>query len=323
MIDSKIIIVGGGPAGSACAWKLKQAGEDCLILDRKAFPRSKICAGWITPRVLDALEVKKQAYPFLLKEIDRIQFHLFGIPISVQTRQYAIRRVEFDQWMVKRANVPVRTHTVKKIVQENGWYVIDNQFRSRYLVGAGGTHCPVFATCFGKDEKKPLNAMIAAVEKEYRCDYPDNRCHIWFFDRKLPGYSWYLPKGNGWLNIGIGGKFLKMKKQGTTIMDHWRYFTQKLLRLSLINHIPEHPQGHTYYLRHRMKRYQKDNAFVVGDAAGLSTLDMGEGIHAAIASGILAAKAIVERDEFRADALLKFSLPGIVFQKKAVHKKES
>jgi flavin-dependent dehydrogenase len=35
-----------------------------------------------------------------------------------------------------------------------------------------------------------------------------------------------------------------------------------------------------------------DNAFVVGDAAGLATADMGEGIAPAIRSGLLVADAI-------------------------------
>ncbi len=37
-----------------------------------------------------------------------------------------------------------------------------------------------------------------------------------------------------------------------------------------------------------------DHVFIIGDAAGLSTLDMGEGIHAAVQSGLAAAEAITE-----------------------------
>ena len=98
--------------------------------------------------------------------------------------------------------------------------------------------------------------------------------------------------------------------------------------ISLIKRIPENPKGHTYYLRHRMNRYQKDNAFVIGDAAGLATLDMGEGIHAAIASGILAAKAIVGKQEVQSGLLEKFSfwekfsLPGMMFPKTRSRKKD-
>ncbi len=40
-----VLIVGGGPAGSSAAWKLKQAGADVLVLDKERFPRLKLCAG--------------------------------------------------------------------------------------------------------------------------------------------------------------------------------------------------------------------------------------------------------------------------------------
>ena len=38
------LIAGGGPAGSACAWRLRQAGLDVLIMDAATFPRDKVCA---------------------------------------------------------------------------------------------------------------------------------------------------------------------------------------------------------------------------------------------------------------------------------------
>jgi menaquinone-9 beta-reductase len=43
------LIVGGGPAGSTCAWQLRQAGLDVVVIDKTRFPRDKVCAGWITP----------------------------------------------------------------------------------------------------------------------------------------------------------------------------------------------------------------------------------------------------------------------------------
>ena len=51
------IIVGGGPAGSTCAWQLVRMGFTPLILDRARFPRVKPCAGWITPPVFSILEI--------------------------------------------------------------------------------------------------------------------------------------------------------------------------------------------------------------------------------------------------------------------------
>ena len=53
MATCDVLIVGGGPAGSTCAWRLRQAGLDVIVVDAATFPRDKVCAGWITPQVVD------------------------------------------------------------------------------------------------------------------------------------------------------------------------------------------------------------------------------------------------------------------------------
>ncbi len=170
MIEEKIIIVGGGPAGAAGAWKLKQRGITPLVLDKYAFPRPKVCAGWVTPDVFRLLEFQGEDYPYTISQFDRIHFHMFGIKIPVPTRQYAVRRYEFDAWMISRACVPVHTHCVKNITRKNGFYIIDDQYRCRYLIGAGGTHCPVYKTFFAQKRSRPSKSLIVAVEKEYPYD---------------------------------------------------------------------------------------------------------------------------------------------------------
>ena len=52
-----VLIVGGGPAGSTCAWQLGRAGLDVMVMDTAAFPRDKVCAGWITLQVVDDLRL--------------------------------------------------------------------------------------------------------------------------------------------------------------------------------------------------------------------------------------------------------------------------
>ncbi|HEX2200963.1 MAG TPA: NAD(P)-binding protein, partial [Gammaproteobacteria bacterium] len=51
MLEAETIIVGGGPAGSSCAWILRQYALECIILDKEMFPRMKLFGGWITPAV--------------------------------------------------------------------------------------------------------------------------------------------------------------------------------------------------------------------------------------------------------------------------------
>ena len=57
-----VLIVGGGPAGSSCAWGLRGSGLDVAILDRQTFPRDKICGGWITPQVMSELGIDPAEY---------------------------------------------------------------------------------------------------------------------------------------------------------------------------------------------------------------------------------------------------------------------
>ncbi|MCP4119399.1 MAG: NAD(P)/FAD-dependent oxidoreductase [Desulfobacteraceae bacterium] len=313
MIASEAIVVGAGPAGAACAFELKQRSIRTLVLDRSPFPRHKVCAGWITPRVLDLLALAPERYPHAMTRFDRLLFHLWGRTFAVRTRQYAIRRYEFDNWMIARARVPVRTHKVKTIIREKGRYIIDDTYSCRYLIGAGGTHCPVQKTFFNPTRPRCENALVAAVEAEYPWDCRDRRCHIWFFQDTLPGYAWYLPKAGGYLNIGIGGKLARLRQQGRTIMDHWRRFIETLYLQGLIRSMPPAPRGHTYYLRQPVPRPRIGNAFVIGDAAGLSTLDMGEGIFAAITSGIAAAGAISGHTPLSFDRMPRFSLPAMMF----------
>ncbi len=48
-LDAEVIIVGAGPAGSAAATHLADAGHRVLLLDRAAFPRHKACSDYVNP----------------------------------------------------------------------------------------------------------------------------------------------------------------------------------------------------------------------------------------------------------------------------------
>jgi len=62
LTETDVLIVGGGPAGSSLARALVAAGIDVTVLDRAAFPRNKVCAGWITPAVVQALDLDLDDY---------------------------------------------------------------------------------------------------------------------------------------------------------------------------------------------------------------------------------------------------------------------
>lgn len=45
-----VLVVGGGPSGSACAYWLAEAGWDVAVVEKKVFPREKTCGDGLTPR---------------------------------------------------------------------------------------------------------------------------------------------------------------------------------------------------------------------------------------------------------------------------------
>jgi len=314
MIEKTAVIIGGGPAGAACAGRLKAAGlDDLLILDKKRFPRLKLCAGWVTPQVFRLLGTAPEAYPGSLIPFNRLICHFRGRRVPIKTRQYSIRRYEFDEWLLERAGVPQAEHAVRHIRRENGRFVIDERYRAKYLVGAGGTHCPVYRELFQPLYPRSENRRISTVEEEFRCHLRDTNCYLWFFDDGLPGYAWFVPKGGGYLNIGIGGKTASIKKQGKTINTYWRAFKEKLIAGGWVPDRDFNARGHIYYTRARRPVLEMGNAYLTGDAAGLATVDMGEGIGPAIQSGIRAARAIIEHRPCRMPAATRYSFPEILF----------
>lgn len=52
----EVVVVGGGPAGSACALELRRLGHDVLLLDAARFPRDKVCGEGISPEAWPALQ---------------------------------------------------------------------------------------------------------------------------------------------------------------------------------------------------------------------------------------------------------------------------
>jgi flavin-dependent dehydrogenase len=132
---------------------------------------------------------------------------------------------------------------------------------------------------------------------------------LWFFEHGLPGYSWYVPKASGWLNVGVGAMAVRLKERGETIREHWRYLAAKLLRQFKIP-MPGDPTGYSYYVRGPLDSARIDNAFLVGDAAGLATRDLCEGIGPAIRSGQRAANSILSGTPYSVDDVTGSSLGG-------------
>jgi flavin-dependent dehydrogenase len=118
VIRCDALIVGGGPAGSTCARELRRAGWDVIVADRAKFPRDKVCAGWLTPRVFELLELDPEEYRstgLTLQDIRGFRTGLMGSdPLETKYSRvvsYAIRRCEFDDYLLRRSGARVLEST--------------------------------------------------------------------------------------------------------------------------------------------------------------------------------------------------------------------
>lgn len=310
MRDADAIVVGGGPAGSTCARDLVRAGMSVIVLDKAAFPRTKLCAGWVTPEALADLELAPEDYPLRLNRFDRLHLHWKAVSLAPSSLQYSIRRFEFDDFLLEQSGAEVLRHTVHSVRESNGRYLLDDRFRCRFLIGAAGTSCPVYRSLFRERHPRPGGLQTATLEREFAYDWESPECHLWFFDDGLPGYAWYVPKENAYVNIGIGAMAGQLRQRDMRLKDAWRRFADKVGRLGLVDCDGVEPQGYSYFLRGPGGACRSGNAFLVGDSAGLATRDLCEGIGPAIRSARLAAEAIIDGTDYRLESVPHLSGGG-------------
>lgn len=301
MEQCDVLIVGGGPAGSTCAWKLRQAGLDVAVLDKQAFPRDKVCAGWITPAVIEELQLDISDYAqqrvlqpltgFRTSVIDGRETEVtYGRPVS-----YGIRRCEFDHYLLARSGARTLLGETFKSMERsgNGW-LVNGHIQAPLVIGAGGHFCPV-ARELGA---RPGTAEAAVTAKEIEFEMTDEqakRCGVraevpeLFFCPDLKGYGWVFRKGN-WLNIGLGRQD---KQKLTRHIDEFVAFLQRNGKIP--EGVADRFHGHAYLLYgHTPRKLLDDQVLLIGDAAGLAYAQSGEGIRPAIESGLMAAATIRE-----------------------------
>ena len=294
------LIVGGGPAGSSCARTLRVAGWNVIVLDRARFPRDKVCGGWVTPGVFRALDLEPAEYRatgLVLQEITGFRTRVIG-QSAVETTytrivSYAIRRCEFDNFLLRRAQVCVLDNrplaTLKR--QRDRW-IINDEIESPVVVGAGGHFCPVARHLQGeRDRMDPVIAKEAEFLLDGEDSSVDQQTPELFFCRDLEGYAWCVRKGD-YLNVGIG------RRAHEGFADHLRDFTAFLSstgRAATSSAISW--RGHAYHARGAgVRPLVASGMLIVGDAAGLAYPESGEGIRPAVESGVFAARTLIAAD---------------------------
>lgn len=301
MDSCDVLIVGGGPAGSSCAWGLKSSGLRVVVLDKARFPRNKVCGGWITPEVLQALAIDSADYsrgrtfqPITGFRISSMQQREVDVAYD-QPVSYGIRRCEFDEYLLRRSGAQICEGIAIKTLERSGdGWAINGTMKTRLLVGAGGHFCPVARMAGNHEPEAPVIAQEVEFKMEpaqaaacaIRAEIPEL-----YFCHDLQGYGWCFRKGD-FLNIGLG------RLDQHALPEHVSQFVQFLHTAGKLGFDPpQRMAGHAYLLfGHSQRKVVDDAAMLIGDSAGLAYVQSGEGIRPAVESGLMAAKVIKSAD---------------------------
>lgn len=294
-MEIDVVVVGAGPGGSTAAREIAAQGASVLLLERARFPRDKPCGGGVTIRCAELL-------PFSIEPV--VEEVITGARLRIRdgrdvrrdggrTLSYMTQRRRLDAFLVERAQEsgvefrdgqavtdvtarPDRTFTVT---------TRDGAHHARAVIGADGAN-GVVGNRLGYD------AMAdGAVALEGNIPFPGGvpaefRGRVTLNFGYLPGgYGWIFPKGDH-VNVGVGG---------------WRDVVGARLRPSL-RHLcrlygldpdrVEGLRGHHLPMQQRGMTIAARGSALVGDAAGLVDPLSGEGIYAALASGVAVAPAV-------------------------------
>ena len=318
--SADVIVVGGGPAGSAVAYYLASAGLDVLVLEKTNYPREKVCGDGLTPRAVKALTGMgvpiAERDGWLRNKGLRIiggggRIELDWPDLSSYPGYGLVRqRTDFDQILARHAEKagarlsegvtvtgPVlddRTGRITGVTTKSG-----QQYRGRIVVAADGNSSRLSVSMgLHKRDDRPLGVAVRSYYKSPRHndDYLEAWLDLWDGNSLLPGYGWIFGMGDGTSNVGLG---LLNTSKGFGEIDYKELLRRWLAAMPAEWGFTE--ENRTKPVRgaalpmgfNRTPHYTR-GLLLVGDAGGMVNPFNGEGIGYALESGELAARVITQ-----------------------------
>jgi geranylgeranyl reductase family protein len=318
-----VLVVGGGPSGSACAYWLATAGHHVVMVERKRYPREKTCGDGLTPRSVQQLEDMGlgEELAGAGHKYAGLRSHGFGRTLELTWPDhptlpgygYVITRKDLDALVAERAGkagatVLEGTEALEPIsegglvrgamVKAKADGAEPVSIRARYTVVADGANSR-FGRSLGTSRNRayPLGMAIRGYWTSPRHDEPWIDSWLDIRDKAgnvLPGYGWIFPVGDGRINVGVGllSTFNQWKAVNTThLLQSFAEYAPKSWDIR-----PETACGPATGGRLPMGLSVGPHAgptwLVVGDAGGTINPFNGEGIAYAYESGRFAAEAV-------------------------------
>ncbi len=305
--QADVVVVGGGPAGAACARLLARAGLAVTLLDKAAFPRPKPCGEYTSPRVaavLARLGLRGAVDAAGARWLDGMWLHGPGggawlVDYAAQgQRALALSREALDATLLDGARaagarVEERCRAVDLLRDGRGHVAgvvaragsATRTYRARLVVGADGAQSAIVralgvAAPVPWPRRMGLVAHYAGVDLSAR-----GEMHVGGH-----GYCGLAPLGDGLVNVGVvvdlprpgaAAPPAAILERAVGALPGARRRLAGARRVSPVRGVAP--------LARRVRRPCGDGWLLVGDAAGFLDPFTGDGVYEALLGGVLAA----------------------------------
>ena len=316
MIETDVLVIGAGPAGSAASKHAALGGADVILIDKKSeIGTPKRCAEGIYDHGLKWLGIE----PDPQWAVQRINGGTIIAPDGTRLtldetilpeKGYIIERKVFDKYMAMdaaRAGAKIMVKTIAKSIMRDeddkgSFFIVDCEhmgeiieIKARILIAADGPESRI-AKALGINSTTNPKDMMSGVQYEMvgvNCERMDLiELHIGAFTDG--GYAWIFPKGDDIANVGIGISSTCKKPAIDFLNDFIDSYPPLNNAKAVELNVGGDPIGGL------IERIYDDNFLVCGDAAGQVDPITGGGIILGMLGGMtagqVAANAIKDKD---------------------------
>lgn len=307
-----VLVVGAGPAGSACAQLLARGGLDVVLADQHAFPRDKVCGDGLIPDAHAALkrlgvfdEVMRHAQP--VRHVGCIGPR--GGRVDVPGALAVLQRRVLDDILCRAAQAagarllaPARFESpldegrgvVGARLRVNGQ---PHEIRAPWVVLATGA-APQATIAAGLCERRnPSGIALRGYVKNEAMVGRITELEVVWHKALRPGYGWIFPCRDGVFNIGVGVVDRRdggaMEPNLREVFDAFTRFYAPARDLVAGGQWVGDLKGAPLRCTLEGTRYAKPGLLATGEAIGSTYSFTGEGIGKAMETGMLAAEAIL------------------------------
>ena len=318
LINTELLIVGGGPAGSFLAGEVNLS--DVILLDKKKvnygpvicgemMPKAELLADYLPSELMNMIEYT--LYKSIRRSVIVNNIKTLRILIRVKGELIDLGSINFPAYIVnkglmissiindainKGVKVSFSSTVTSCIRYEHGFKckAVDNDgehyIETHLLAGADGYPSVVRELA----NNPPFNPMDTAVATSQRAigwsGSPDEAIVVMDPVLAPGGYAWVFPRGDGSSNVGLGIRGYDAWVRGINPINlHYEFL--KVMNLKpiqksvLLKTIPVGELG---------ARIENNGAYLLGDAAGTVVSTNGAGINTAMVSGLILSKALRE-----------------------------